>query len=187
MTLSKIISLVETLPTIYACKTKEELCKQVLDVNKSLANFYKNIPDEYFSSDAIPEGWSVRRNMKHVISTNITFAFWLGLPPFILKLRGKPKKNQPTVEQIDPTNRHGITYYGKYEKSKSFNPKQKEKLLALIESSAEKVVKQIQKRTEEELDTYAGLFGGGNLRTFCYFLLKHNVHHSNVVRQRLES
>lgn len=177
----------ETLPTIYACKTKEELGKQVLDVNKSLANFYKNIPDEYFSSDAIPEGWSVCRNMKHVISTNITFAFWLGLPPFILKLRGKPKKNQPTVEQLDPTNRHGITYYGKYEKSKSFNPKQKEKLLALIESSAEKVVKQIQKRTEEELDTYAGLFGGGNLRTFCFFLLKHNVHHSNVVRQRIES
>ncbi len=181
-----MIIIVQTLPTIYPCKTKEELCKQVLEVNQALVNFYKELPDDVFTGDAIPDGWSVRRNMKHVISTNNIFAKWFGLPTYILKLRGKPKAKQPTIEQLDPTNRHGITSYGKYQKNNSFNAQEKAKLLQLILVSAEKVIRQISKRAEEELDSLSGLFGGGSLRTFCYFLLKHNVHHTNVVRMRLE-
>ncbi len=181
----EIIIIVQKLPTIYPCKTKEELFKQVLEVNQAIADFYKNIPDDIFASKAIPDGWSVRRNMKHVISTNANFGIWVGLPPFILKLWGKPKASQPTIEQLDPTSRHGITNYGKYEKSNP-NPKEKAKLLLLIQASAEKLNGQIAKRSEEELDTLSGLFGGMNMRTFCYFLLKHNVHHTNVVRLRLE-
>jgi hypothetical protein len=176
---------VKTLPILYPCKTKEELFKQVLDVNQAIADFYKSIPDDIFSGKAIPDGWTVKRNMKHVISTNANFGMWIGFPLFILKLRGKPKSKQPTIEQLDPTNRHGITNYGKYEKSNP-NPKEKEKLLLLIRSSAEKLNRQIAKRSEEELDTLSGLFGGMSMRTFCYFLLKHNLHHTNVVRLRLE-
>ena len=181
-----MIIFVQTLPTIYPCKTKEELCKQVLEVNQALVNFYKELPDDVFVGDAIPDGWSVRRNMKHVISTNNSFAIWIGLPSFLLKLRGKPKAKQPTIEQLDPTNRHGITSYGKYQKNNSANSQEKAKLLQMILSSAEKVNRQIAKRSEEELDSLSGLFGGASLRTFCYFLLKHNVHHTNVVRLRLE-
>ena len=113
-------------------------------------------------------------------------ALWFGLPSFLLKLRGKPKLEQPTIEQLDPTNRHGITNYGKYQKNNSANLQEKAKLLQMILSSAEKVIRQISKRSEEELDSLPGLFGGASLRTFCYFLLKHNVHHTNVVRMRLE-
>ena len=129
----------QTLPTVYPCKSKEELSKQVLDVNKALADFYKNLPDELFSSKAIPDGWSIKRNMKHVISTNASFGLWIGLPTFILKLRGKPNANQPIIEALDPTNRHGITNYGVYEKSNSSDSGKKDKLLNLIQSSAEKV------------------------------------------------
>ncbi|HMV42061.1 MAG TPA: DinB family protein [Leptospiraceae bacterium] len=176
----------QTLPTIYPCKNKEDLAKQVIEVHKSIAEFYRSIPDEYFSGDAIPEGWTVRRNMKHVISTNGSFGFWIGLPKFIFKIWRKPSAKQPTIEQLEPTNRRGITYYGKYEKNQA-NKEEKEKLLELINASAAKVASQIQKRTEEELDQFAGVFGGMSLRTFCYFLMKHNVHHTNVVRLRLEN
>ncbi|MBP7281662.1 MAG: DinB family protein [Leptospiraceae bacterium] len=176
----------QTLPTIYECKTKEELYKQVLDVHQAIIDFYRAVPDEFFGSRAIPDGWTVRRNMKHVVSTNISFGFWVGLPSFILKLFGKPKTKQPTIEALDPTNRHGITDYGKYEKSNSANPKKKEMLLKLIESSAHKMNKHISKRTDEELDNLRGLFGGMTMRTFIYFLLKHNVHHTNIVKLRVE-
>lgn len=176
----------QTLPTIYLCQNKEELFKQVLDVHKAIADFYRDLPDEFFFSKAIPDGWSIRRNMKHVISTNVTFGFWIGLPLFILKLRGKPKAKQPTVEALDPTNRHGITNYGKYEKSNSTNPRKKRILLKMIHASAQGLNKQIAKRSEEELDTLSGLFGGMSLRMFAHFLLKHNVHHTNVVRLRME-
>ena len=59
-------------------------------------------------------------------------------------------------------------------------------LLKLIESSAHKMNKHISKRTDEELDNLRGLFGGMTMRTFIYFLLKHNVHHTNIVKLRVE-
>ncbi len=177
----------QTLPTIYECKTKEELYKQVLDVHKAIADFYRSLPDDIFGCRAIPDGWSVRRNMKHVISTNFAFGVWVGLPSFILKIFGKPKAKQPTIEALDPTNRHGITNYGRYERTKSPNPKKKEMLLRLIEKSAHKLNKQISKRTEEELDLLKGMFGGMSMRTFIYFLLKHNVHHTHVVKLRIDN
>lgn len=176
----------KNLPTIYQSKTKEELLKQVLDVHQAIAEFYRSIPEGYFESNAIPDGWSVRRNMKHVIGTNKAFGFFIGLPTFLLKILGKPKAKQPTVDQIDPTNRHGITNYGRYEKTNSANSLKKEKLLRSIQSSAIYINKQIGKRTEEELDTLSGLFGGMSIRTFIHFLLKHNVHHTNVVKLRME-
>jgi len=110
----------------------------------------------------------------------------IGLPSFLLRLFGKPKAKQPTIEELNPTNRNGITDYGRYERSNSFNSKAKEMLLSEIEISAVKLNKQIDKRTEEELDSFRVIFGGMSLRTFIYFLLKHNLHHTGVVRKRLE-
>jgi uncharacterized damage-inducible protein DinB len=178
---------VQTLPTIYQCNSKDELKTQVINVHKALAEFYKNLPDEIFESPAIPDGWSVKRNMKHVISTNNLFSILIGLPRFLFKLLGKPKSDQPTVEKLDPTNRHGITNYGNYTKSTSRHIQRKEKLLQAIIVSAEKINKAIDKRTEEDLDKLPGPWGGMSLRTFILFTLKHNVHHTNVVRLRIEN
>lgn len=174
------------LPTIYQCKTREELKTQITDVHKSLAEYYKSLPDDLFESIAIPEGWTIKKNMKHVVSTNGNFSVWIGLPCFFLKLLGKPKPKQLTVEQINPSNRPGITNFGKYGAPSSPKPKKKEKLLKAIICSAEKLNRAIDKRTEEELDTFCGPFGGMSLRTFIHFLIKHNIYHTNVVRSRLE-
>lgn len=174
-------------PTIYPCQTKEELYKQVTDVHKAIADFYRSLPPELFDCHAVPDGWSVKRNMKHVISTNYSFGFWVGLPAFILKLRGKPKEKQLSIDAIVPTNRSGITNYGRYEKSHPIHLHRRDKLLEMIPISAEKLNGNIAKRSEEELDTLAGIFSGMSLRTFIYFLLKHNLHHTNVVRLRIES
>lgn len=178
----------QTLPTVYPCKTKEELQKQVLDVHQSIADFYRSLPDDIFGCRAIPDGWSVKRNMKHVISTNFIFGVWIGLPTSILKIFGKPKAKQPTIDEIVATNRLGITNYGRYENSKSANPEKKSLLLNKIMASAEKLNKQISKHTDEELDNLPGLFGvgGTSLRTLILFLIKHNIHHTNIVKIRME-
>ena len=71
-------------------------------------------------------------------------------------------------------------------KIKIIQPKTKEKLLALIESSAEKWLHENTKRTEENwIQVFWVFFGGGNLRTFCYFLLKHNVHHTKCSKEKI--
>ncbi len=177
----------KALPVIYLCKTKEELLKQFNEVNRSLIQFYKDIPEEFYSHKAIPDGWTVERNIKHSISTNKIFTFWMSLPKFFLKLVGKPRTQIIDLSEIDPTNRHGISSYGKYEKTdKKSNPQKKETLLKDLEIAIQKLILEVNKKSEEELDNFKGPLGGMSFRAILYFLLKHDVHHAFVVRKRLE-
>lgn len=183
----KVSRSMRTLPKIAASGTKDELSVQIDTVHQAIADFYREIPEEMLFSEAEPEGWSPARNMKHVISTNRSLSIWISLPAFLIKLRGRPSKIQPGVDKISPTNRPGIIDYGKYPRPGKIDAKKKEEMLAEIIQSAEKVKKAMAKWSEEDLDRLSGLFGGYSLRTFVHFLLKHNLHHTNVVRARFES
>jgi uncharacterized damage-inducible protein DinB len=175
------------LPIVIECKSKDEIIQQTMDVNRAIFNFYKEVPDNLLDSPAIPDGWSIKKNMKHVISTNNGLGrIWFSLPNFLLKLWFKPRIPQINIEKIDPTNRHGITDYGRYFPGRS-HFEEKEKLLSQILTSSEALCETINKRSEEELDSLPGPFGGMSLRTFAYFIMKHNLHHTGVVRTRLLS
>ncbi|MDX1956990.1 MAG: DinB family protein [Leptospiraceae bacterium] len=177
-----------TFPVLYEVNSKEELLGQVNSVNDSLVEFYRKVPDSMLFSEAVPEGWTIAQNMNHIISTNKMFAFWFSLPNFILKLRGKPSKIQLKLEEIKPTNRAFILDYGSYEVSKTpkSNEAKKEKLLNEIIQSNQRLVLEIQKKSELELEEFSSLFGGMNLKVGVLFLLKHNIHHSNVAKLRLD-
>jgi uncharacterized damage-inducible protein DinB len=179
------LSFVKTLPAVQNSTNKEDLSRQIREVHQALVDFYSEIPDTMLDSEAIPDGWTVKRNMKHIISTNMGFAFWIGLPAFILRLFPKPYPNQPTVEEIFVSNRKGNFDYGKYAKPGRPHPRHKEQLLKAILFSSEKLQKSLAKRTEEELDTLPSIFGKMTIRTFLLFTIKHNIHHTNIVRFRL--
>lgn len=174
-----------TFPVVYNCKTKEDLLRQISEVNDVIVEFYKKVPLNIPQKDAIPDGWSLKKNMKHVINSNNFFSKFIGLPKFLIKIFGKPKNPQIPLEKISPTNRPNITDYGKYTGKENFSTGEKEKIIQNILKSSEKLKNSVQKRTEEELDGLSGLFGGMSLRTFVLFILKHNLHHVNVARLRL--
>ena len=174
-------------PTIVYSESKEDLIKQYISVNDFLYKFYKETPLEYFNSKGFPEGWSIKRNLKHVISSNYSFGLWIGAPSFFLNLFGKIKKSHHSIEKINPTNRNGITDYGRYLKSENNSQKEKDKLLKQLNESCDHICRKIEKRTENELDEFRGFFLNINLKMFCLFVLKHNLHHSNVVNLRLKS
>jgi hypothetical protein len=175
-------------PVVYDVNTKEELIIQVRSVNSSLIDFYMNVPEDLLFAEAIPSGWTVARNMKHVSSTNNSFSFWIGLPNFFLKYYSKPSLKQLSAAEIVPTNRPNISNYGTYYKlkSKNSNLEEKKNLLDKIQFSNEKVINALNKRSQDELLKFASPMGGYNLQNLTLFLLKHNIHHSNVARLRLE-
>jgi hypothetical protein len=174
-------------PKVHSSETKMELIQQVKEVNDFLYQFYKDSPDLLFESSAVPEGWSIRRNLKHCTSSNYIFGWWIGLPVFILKLLGKPKIHEISIEAIKGTNRFGITDYGKYIESDKTNPLEKQKLLEEFNKSRDYFIKKIESKSIEELNSCKAMFGGYSLRMFCLFTLKHNLHHTNVVNIRLNS
>jgi hypothetical protein len=171
---------------VHSCKTKAEVLEQLEAAQKAIMDFYRSVPYEKLNCPGVPEGWSPARNMKHVISTNKFFGLWIGLPAWFLRLFGKPDPRK-TVEASSPTNRPGITDYGTYPGSYPAKPGQKEELLRQIDESGKKFGARIAGRTEEELDTLKGAFGGMSLRAFALFVLKHNMHHTGVAKQRLDA
>jgi len=174
-------------PTVNASETKSELIQQIKDVNDFLFQFYKDSPNQLFLSNAVPDGWSIKRNLKHCTSSNITFGWWIGLPPFFIKLLGKPKTDNVTMESIRATNRFGITDYGKYLTGEEVTFEEKTKLLDEFIKSKDYFIKKIESKSELELKSLKAPFGGLNLFNFSLFTLKHNLHHSNVVNIRLHS
>ena len=174
-------------PSVHVSETKLELIQQIKDVNDFLYQFYKDSPNQLFFSNAIPDGWSIKRNLKHCTSSNFTFGWWIGLPPFFIKLLGKPKTVNVTIESIRATNRYGITDYGKYLPVNDFNTDEKNKLLDEFIKSKDYFIKKIESKSELELKSLRAPFGGSNLFNFSLFTLKHNLHHSNVVNIRLHS
>ncbi|MBI3396672.1 MAG: DinB family protein [Spirochaetia bacterium] len=174
------------MPVVKHSATKQELLQQIDDVHNAIMDFYRDVPDDIIMSSADPEGWSVVRNMKHVASTNKLMSRWVGMPGGLLKLLGRPKKPGLKVEDLVPTNRPNLREYGRYHTHEKSHPEVKARLLEKIAASVTRLKHAVDKRTEEELDIRRAPFGGMTLRMFVHFVLKHNIHHTNVARTRLE-
>ncbi|MCX7999839.1 MAG: DinB family protein [Leptospiraceae bacterium] len=174
------------LPEVVEVKTIQEMQKQILDIHNSLAEFYSQTPDELFQVQPIPEGWTIKKNIQHTISVNGMAHFILSLWKPIYKLFGTPKNPQPQLHQILVSNRTNINDYGYYPKEMKNYGKKKQILIKKLVSSCEKLANSLNFMTEKELEDLASPFYGMNLKNFIYFILKHNIHHANVVRIRLE-
>lgn len=174
------------LPVVYECATKAELQKQVTEVHKALVEYFKSTPDALFSVSPEPEGWSIEGNMKHIAQSNRFMGILVGMWRPFFSIFGKPAIAQPKPVEITPTNRKGISEFGSYPKGISLPCKNKDLLCEKILASAERLNAGIEKRTESELDTLCAPFGKMSLRTFVYFVLKHSIHHANIVKIRLQ-
>ncbi|MBW7857876.1 MAG: hypothetical protein H3C43_06225 [Leptonema sp. (in: Bacteria)] len=175
------------LPTVVFSKTNAELIQQIGDIHNQLAAFYRSIPADRMMVDAEPRGWPAFKNIKHSASINKVFAFYVGLPVWLLRLRGKPRRPNVTLDILVPTNRPQITDHGSYPKGEPIDSNRLNTLLVELLRSSEKLKKSVETKTNEELDTLQSLFGGMTLRMFVHFLLKHNLYHASVVRYRIEN
>lgn len=175
------------LPTVIYSKTKAELIHQIQDIHNQLISFYRSIPADRMIIDAEPRGWPAFKNIKHSTSINKVFAFYVGLPVWLLRLRGKPRRPNLTLDTLVPTNRPQITDHGTYPKGAVIQSKRLDETLSSLLKSSNRLIKSVETKSEDQLDSLQSLFGGMNLRMFVHFLLKHNVYHASVVRYRIEN
>ena len=176
------------LPKLKACNTKLELIEEIQRVHKELIDYYLQIPAEYYFAKSIPDGWTVIRNIKHIASTTMLFNFLLKIPKPIKRLFGKPKTSLIDIDKLIVSNRPLMYDYGKYIKISKYNKSiDKTKYTDLIQISSDKLIKTIETYSDNELDTIKGALGAMNTKSVLHFLLKHNIHHTNVTRQRILS
>ena len=183
----RFIEHVRTLPEIRSCANREELIRHCDEVREEILEFIGEIPDDYLDTPAFPDGWTAARNVRHVASSARLFSRWVGAPAWLLKLRGRVKGPVKPIEEQIATNRPANYDYGSYPNPKPVQAGLREKIVKEFNESVDKLKKSIMTRTDEELLTFKGAFGGMNLMVFTLFTLKHMAHHLDVVRQRLES
>lgn len=175
------------LPELADCKTKDEMLKQCDIACKALHEFIDEVPEGYLLAKADPSGWNTKTNVTHGAVTLSIIANWIKAPGFILKLRGKPKVKSLAMADMVVTNRPKHYDYGSYPVPGKKKPQLRPKLKAKVTKACEKWKKAVNQRTEEELDSYSGLFGGTTLRLFAMFSLKHMIFHAGVARLRIEN
>jgi hypothetical protein len=173
-------------PVITISENKADLIKQIEDIYSFFNEFFLSIPLGYYSKNAIPEGWKIETNIKHLVTTTYLATYWLNAPNFFLKLFGVYKPKKIKIEKKMVTNRPGLDDYGKYiliEEVK-FTQENLDNYLLKLKKSKDKLILSIQNRSDEEMYKFKFPLGGLNLIGLCLLLLKHNLHHCQVVNSR---
>ena len=176
---------VKDLPEVTTCQTRAEIEAQSRQVHQAIADLIQEIPDEYLRVKADPFGWTIEKNIRHICRSTFYFSFWLGAPTWFVKLVGKAANPGVTIEEASTTNRPPNFDFGTYPEPGKVKAGLKEELIAEVLKAEGRLLKALNKRSDEELLTLKGAFPGMNMFVFAQWLIKHSRYHSGVFRGRI--
>ncbi len=138
-----------------------------------------------------PEGkWSAGQQLDHLIRSAKPVNTAMKLPRFLLRYFGKPAARSRSYEEIREAYRkvlgHGAVATRPYIPPVT-EASQRAGLQLAFQQQADKLLKQIDKWSEEELDKYQvphPLLGKLTIREVLYFTAYHNHHHLHTLQLR---
>ncbi|RPD38924.1 DinB family protein [Chitinophaga barathri] len=138
-----------------------------------------------------PEGkWSAAQQLDHLIRSAKPVNTALGLPRFFLRWFGTPAAPSRSFEEIRESYRdllkNGAVTTRPYIPHVT-EAEQKHQLLRQFAAQKDKMLQQIDKWSEQELDRYQGphpLLGKLTVREILYFTAYHNYHHLHTLQLR---
>lgn len=143
--------------------------------------------------EANPEGkWSAGQNLDHLIRAIKPLQLAYVLPKFMLKLLfGKTNRSSRTYEELVLKYKAKLAAGGRA--GAAFIPpiisfERKTELIKKYDSQKIKLIKKIQRQSEEELDYYIlphPLFGKLTMREMLFFTIYHNEHHLDLLQKRV--
>jgi uncharacterized damage-inducible protein DinB len=171
--------------------TKEELLSAFERVNKEVATFFSELPNEKFYEHSA-DVWSARDNLVHLNKSVAPVVTALSLPKLLLLVSfGKAKRQSRSFEEIRETYqgklKDGAKATGRFVPDEK-SGKEKEELLKKWQKISDKLIAALNKWSEEDLDKYRlphPILGKLTVREMLFFTLYHNTHHVNNVRKLL--
>jgi len=134
--------------------------------------------------------WSTGQQLDHLIKSVKPLSTGMALPRFMLKLRfGSMKRAEYTYDELAEKYKEVLKAGG--EASSPFIPtlieiEQKETLLKTYESEKIKLIKILQKWSENDLSNVSAphpLLGKCSVRELLYFTIFHNYHHLESIKE----
>jgi DinB superfamily len=141
--------------------------------------------------EATPDGkWSGGQQLDHLIRAVRPLNLAFGLPRFIFRFWGKPNRPSRSFEALVQRYKDKLAAGGRA--SGPFIPPvisfgQKEELVKKYQQAGEKLVKQLDRWSEQQLDSYLlphPLLGKISVREMMYFTIYHNQHHLQQLVER---
>jgi hypothetical protein len=156
------------------------------------AQWITNQPDEYF--DQGPEGkWSTGQHLGHLIQSTDPLNMALNMPRVALKMQfGKPNRPCRSYEEVVSRYQERLAKAAAEISKNPYGPKpvsqdDKAKMIEKFLTGKEKLVKNIGKWKEEQLDGYLlphPLMGKMLVREVLFFTVYHTHHHLKTLEEK---
>ena len=172
---------------------KIELVSHLKKNHATFSEFITSLKKDEFEMRP-PEKWSAGQQVNHILLSIKPVSLALLLPKFITKaIIGKSNRPSKNYDELVNKYQDVLTNGGK--SSKAYIPNtvsysQKEKLIQSLQKIVEKLATQINKLTEEELDSLLlphPLIGKITIREMIYFSIYHVEHHEASIKKNLNS
>ena len=170
---------------------KKEIAEQLYKKHFSFLNYIDSLSDKDFEA-TYHQKWSAGLQMDHIYRAIKPLVQALNLPHFVLKLLFG-KANRTSKSYKDLVNKYlqkletGGRATGRFV-PKEILFKQKESLKRNLQKVSEKLVAQVNKLSEAELDNLIiphPLLGKITLREMMYFTIYHVEHHEEITKRNL--
>jgi len=144
--------------------------------------------------EATPNGkWSAGQNLDHLIRAIKPLQPAYGLPKFALRIMfGKTNRPSKTYDELVAKYKTKLAAGGRA--SGPFIPlfigfEKKDELIKKYAQQKQKLISKIEKQSETDLDKYIlphPLLGKVTLREMLYFTIRHNEHHLELLKSRIQ-
>ncbi len=172
---------------------KKEIAEQLHIKHHLFINYIDSLNEKDFV-ETPNQKWSAGQQMDHIYRVVKPLVQALQLPHFVLKLLfGKANRASKTYEDL--VNKYlqklenGGTATGRFV-PKEISINQKESLIKKLQQVVEKLISQVNKLSEKDLDNLImphPLLGKITLREMMYFTIYHVEHHQEITKRNLNA
>lgn len=168
--------------------SKTDVIEDITSAFAMVTEVCRNIPNDRFETKSHGK-WSAKENLEHLILSSRPVAKALKLPKLTFLAFGKSKQGSGSFDQLvnayQTKLEEGGTATSKYVPAENPSNMHKNQLLEEWDNTKRYLIKNLERWSEQDLDTYRmphPLLGKITVREMLYFTIYHSHHHLKSIK-----
>ena len=178
-----------SIPTRSGIQTKPEIAAALRESMSAITAWTAAQPDAHFATGPVGR-WSAGQHLAHLVSSVQPLTLGMGMPKFLLSF-ALVTMNRPSMSYLDLTTKYENALSAGGKASGRYVPpavaaSRKAALIRALNAQRDKVLRQLEKFTEADLDRFGGkhpLIGVLSLRELLFFTIHHHDHHLHTLQR----
>jgi len=176
--------------------SKENLGPQLQQSYADVIKWINEQPEDLFNTEIVAGKWTTAGHLYHLIKSNRAVNKGMAMPKLALRtMFGKCNREERTYEGLKEKYLGVLAQNGGIKAPKEFAAEEgrvfeKAALIKRFEEELEDTLKTLNNWSEEDLSTYIlphPAIGKLTFREICYFMIYHNSHHLNILKEQYQA